>query len=79
MPESLTPEPATYFSRAVVPELSHGLAPQLSAAETARQNFVKGLRSLVVNGLTEDMHHAFQHARWSCLQTKPRPFAQQRR
>ncbi len=41
-------------------ELKHAMRPELSAEERARQNFVAGLRSFVLNELADDMRHAYE-------------------
>jgi ubiquinone/menaquinone biosynthesis C-methylase UbiE len=41
-------------------ELKHAMRPQLLAEERARQNFVAGLRSFVLNDLADDMRFAYE-------------------
>jgi ubiquinone/menaquinone biosynthesis C-methylase UbiE len=41
-------------------ELKHAMRPELSADERARQNFVAGLRSFVLNELADDLRHAYE-------------------
>ncbi len=40
-------------------ELKHAMRPELRAEERARQNFVAGLRSFVLNDLADDMRFAY--------------------
>jgi ubiquinone/menaquinone biosynthesis C-methylase UbiE len=40
-------------------ELKHEMRPNLQAEDRARQRFVSGLRSFVLNELADDMRHAF--------------------
>jgi len=41
-------------------ELKHEMRPNLYAEDRARQNFVAGLRSFVLNDLASDMRHAYE-------------------
>ncbi len=41
-------------------ELNHAMRPELHADERARQNFVSGLRSFVLNELADDMRFAYE-------------------
>jgi ubiquinone/menaquinone biosynthesis C-methylase UbiE len=40
-------------------ELKHAMRPEIQATERARQNFVAGLRSFVLNDLADDMRFAY--------------------
>jgi hypothetical protein len=42
-------------------ELKHAMRPEILAEERARQNFVAGLRSFVLNDLADDMRLAYDN------------------